>query len=139
MTLNPDGNQTQKKKKKILLVDDYDCEENHSPFKEKLESEGYEVITAADGEEGWRKVVSERPDLIILDILMKNLDGDQLLWRIRNQEVNPRMKVIVVSGLSDEEEIERIKREFPLIRFWIDKPSHLKDYVQKVRSALGEE
>jgi len=60
-------------KAKILLVDDdHDLVE---ATRSVLESKSYQVITAHDGEEGLKKVVEERPDLIILDVMMPKKDG----------------------------------------------------------------
>ena len=61
------------KKAKILLVDD-DLDFIRAT-KTVLESKAYQVITANDGEEGLKKVVEERPDLIILDVMMPVKDG----------------------------------------------------------------
>jgi len=67
--------------KKILIVDD---EPNIIKLVEaRLKFHGYEVITAYDGEEGLDKVRDEKPDLIILDIMMPKLDGYEVCHKLR--------------------------------------------------------
>ena len=67
--------------KKILVIDD-------EPgvveiVRVNLEWEGYDICAAFDGQEGWDKVRSERPDLVILDIMMPQMSGLELLERIK--------------------------------------------------------
>ena len=86
-------------KKKILVVDDepWVCE----MLKEFLESRGYPVLTALSGQEALAAVQEERPDLILLDILMPGMNGLEALQRIR--EIDPTAGVIMLTGLLDEE------------------------------------
>ena len=65
--------ETMKRKKKILVVDDE--ADILDVIKLTLEPNGYEVVTASDGEGGLEKAKSKKPDLIILDILMPKMDG----------------------------------------------------------------
>jgi len=71
-------------KKKILLVEDE--ETLRLLYQEELEEEGYEVFTAKNGKEGLQKLRKERPDLIILDIVMPEMDGMETLGRIMRDE-----------------------------------------------------
>ena len=67
---------------KIMIVDD----EEHIRFlySEELESEGYEVITVSNGFRLLEKIEKEKPDLVILDIRLRDYDGLELLQRIKN-------------------------------------------------------
>jgi DNA-binding response OmpR family regulator len=67
-------------KNKILLVDD--DEGLKDLYKEELEEEGYEVITAKNGKEALLKLERGKPDLIVLDIVMPKMDGMEALGRI---------------------------------------------------------
>lgn len=67
-------------KKKILLVDD--DEALRLLYKEDLEEEGYEVITAGNGKEAIARLTEENPDLVILDIVMPFMDGMEALGRM---------------------------------------------------------
>lgn len=67
--------------KKILLVDD---EKNILiVYREEFEDEGYQVVAASNGEEGLAKFKDEKPDLVILDILMPGMNGIQVLRKMK--------------------------------------------------------
>jgi DNA-binding response OmpR family regulator len=71
-------------KKKILVVED---EEGLRLFyEEELETEGYEVITAANGKEAIQKLEEDKPDLVVLDIVMPVMDGMEALGRILGKD-----------------------------------------------------
>lgn len=67
-------------KNKILLVDDDDGLRDF--YREELEDEGYEVLTAKNGKEALQKLEKGKPDLIVLDIVMPKMDGMEALGRI---------------------------------------------------------
>ncbi len=67
-------------KKKILLVDDDDG--LRDLYREELEDEGYEVLPAINGKEALQKLEKEKPDLIVLDVVMPKMDGMEALGRI---------------------------------------------------------
>jgi len=67
---------------RILLIDD--DQSLHTLLGEYLERQGYSMLHATDGREGLRMVFEERPDLVILDVMMPRLDGWQTLERIRD-------------------------------------------------------
>ena len=70
--------------KKILIVEDE--ESLRLLYEEELKAEGYEVITAGNGREAIQKLEEEKPDLIILDIVMPVMDGLEALGRIVGKE-----------------------------------------------------
>nr|NJM01780.1 response regulator [Desulfobacula sp.] len=82
---------------KILLVDDEDG--IRKVLKITLESAGYEVLTAPDGETGLDIFVREAPGLVITDIKMPGIDGIELLKRIKH--LNPETEVIMITGHGD--------------------------------------
>jgi DNA-binding response OmpR family regulator len=73
-------------KKKILVVEDE--EGLRLLYEEELKAEGYEVITAQNGREAIQKLEQEKPDLIILDIVMPVMDGMEALGRMVGRERN---------------------------------------------------
>lgn len=83
--------------KKILLVDD---EANiRFIYSEELQDEGYSVIAASNGEEGLRLFEDENPDLVILDIHMPDINGIDVLRRMKTQ--NPAIPVILSSAFPE--------------------------------------
>jgi twitching motility two-component system response regulator PilH len=95
------------RKKRVLVVDDSD--ELREFFQLVLEEAGYEVSTAASGEEGYEKVKASRPDVVLLDLIMPGIDGLEVLTRIRSDLVPPVPPVILCSGfdLTEEEALRR--------------------------------
>jgi len=71
-------------KKKILLVEDEEA--LRLLYQEELEEEGYEVFTAKNGKEALQKLRKEKPDLVILDIVMPEMDGMEALGRILGEQ-----------------------------------------------------
>ena len=83
-------------RKRILVVDDEIYIVHILEF--TLTMEGYEVLTAADGEEALRRIEQDRPDLIVLDIMMPKMDGYEVLRRIRTDEEFKSLPVILLSA-----------------------------------------
>lgn len=85
---------------KILVIDDDPSV--RSLVADSLEIEGYEVCTAEDGFSGLRAIESQRPDCVLLDVMMPGLDGHQVLQRIRAAEERPALPVVMLTAYSDD-------------------------------------
>jgi CheY-like chemotaxis protein len=85
-------------KQKILVIEDEP--EVRDIIVRTLKHFGYITLEAANGQEGIEKIVGEKPDLVIIDLVMPVMDGMQLLAWIRGNHgsVNPNIKIIVMSG-----------------------------------------
>ncbi len=91
--------------KKILLVED-------DPFlvdiySIKLKESGFSVLTATNGDECMNKLKEDKPDFLILDIVLPGLDGWEILRKIKKDEKLKDLKVIILSNLGQKEEIEK--------------------------------
>ena len=73
----------------------------------KLKKENFSVFVAVNGEEGIKKAQEEQPDLILLDLILPNIDGFEVLKRIRDNPAIAAIKVIVLSNLGQKEDVER--------------------------------
>jgi len=71
--------------------------------------EGYDVVTAENGEDGLREIEAQRPDLVILDIMMPGMDGIEACRRIRANPETQNMPVVMFSALSSDDDIERAR------------------------------
>lgn len=92
-------------KKTILIIED---EKDLRFFiAQALKDEGFETIEASDGEEGLEKAKKERPDLIVLDLLLPGMDGYQFLSALKKDPNLEEIPVLILSNLGQEEEIER--------------------------------
>ena len=94
--------------RKVLVCDD----EKHIVrlIQVNLERQGYAVFTAFDGEEALAKVRSEKPDLVILDVMMPKMSGLEVLKIIRSEPETKNLTVIVVSVMRDDEEVAEAYR-----------------------------
>lgn len=118
--------------KKVLVIDDdVDLVDK---IREKLEVENYEVIGAFDGEDGLEKARSERPDLIILDIVMPKMTGYEFVANARKDNVIRMIPIVVITkheALLKFFESERVKG-------YLLKPLKLQELLSKVRDCIGE-
>ena len=74
---------------------------------QKLVKEGYETSEAVDGEEGIKKVKEERPDLVLLDLILPGIDGFEVLTRMKEDPALSSIPVIILSNLGQKEDVER--------------------------------
>lgn len=92
-------------KKKILIIDD--AEDLRDAMTDILELRGYEVITADRGESGIEKTLSERPDLVLLDLRMPDIDGFEVIRRIRADEWGATAKILILTASGESDDIPR--------------------------------
>ena len=117
-------------KKKVLLVDD--DEGLRDLYKEELTEEGYEVLMAKNGKEALQKVEKEKPDLIVLDIVMPKMDGMEALGRIIGK--NKTLPVILhTSHPGSQEDFMSWAADAYLL-----KSTNLTELKDKIRELLGK-
>ncbi len=117
-----------------ILVADDDLE-IQKMVKAALGTIGAEVITADDGAEALEKILVERPQLVILDVMMPKLSGWEVLKYIRTHEETRETKIIMLTGIG-----ERVNQATsPLFGAdsHLDKPFTFEILADKVRSMLG--
>jgi len=91
--------------KKILIIEDDKF--LRELIVKKLVKEGYEISEAVDGEEGVKKVKEEKPDLVLLDLILPGIDGFEVLSRTKEDPALSQIPVIILSNLGQKEEVER--------------------------------
>lgn len=91
--------------KKILIVEDE--ETLLKALEHKLSMDGYTVVLARDGAEGLKEIREHRPDMVLLDILMPNIDGFGVLEQLHNEAIIPDLPVIIISNSGQPVEIDR--------------------------------
>jgi len=94
----------EKEKNKILIVDDE--ADFRQLLKFWLESKGYAVVTANNGEESLKKTKEENPDLIFMDLRMPVMDGVEAIKRIR--EFNQEVPIIVISAFVEDPKVKEV-------------------------------
>lgn len=119
---------------KILLVeDDTNLREIYSA---RFVAENYEVITAGDGEEALATAVRERPDLIVLDVMMPKISGFDVLDILRSTPETKDTKVIMMTALSQDTDKAR-GESLGVNQYLIKSQVTLEDVVNAVKSQLG--
>lgn len=117
----------------ILVVDDeVDIRDS---IRLVLEDEGYKVITAVDGEDCLRKLKSNSPDLILLDILMPGLTTKEIIEGIK--KINSKLKIVFLTVVRLAEQTKRdiiVKN----MKDYIEKPFNNKDLLKRVKKALKD-
>jgi len=124
--------------KKILIVDD---EPDLVAFLETLFSDnGYQAITAGDGKEGFAKAISEKPDLITLDISMPEESGVRMFRDLQDNAKTADVPVVIITGLSSDfkrflDQLERKKKIYPPAAYF-EKPIEKEELLKKIGDIL---
>ena len=118
--------------KKILVIDD--LPENVFMLQDRLEHEGFEVLTAYDGYTGIDKAKNELPDLILLDIMMPDITGLEVCKILANEPTTKDIPIILVTAKSGAEDT---KEGLEAGAFdYIKKPFNRIELLARVKSAL---
>ncbi|MBI3458040.1 MAG: response regulator [Candidatus Rokubacteria bacterium] len=120
--------------KKVLIVED---EATQALFlTSRLSAHGFQVCSAMNGDEGLRKAFAERPDLILMDIILPGMSGVELCQRLKEAPETRHIPIILVtaSGMSNLEARCRV--------FGVDacvvKPYEMPELLEKIQQLLGE-
>jgi uncharacterized protein (TIGR02266 family) len=118
---------------KILLVDDVELFlELEKSF---LDGTGYEVLTARSGEEALEVIAAEEPSLVLLDLFMKGIDGDEVCRRLRADERWQSLPVIMVTAAGKDEQINRCLESG--CDDYVTKPVNKNSLLEKIQRLLG--
>lgn len=117
---------------KVLIVEDQQSLANQ--LAEKLRSEGFTVLTAADGEDGLEKVRGEHPDLIVLDIMLPKLDGLSLCRIIRRDAATAHIPIIMLTARGSE--VDKIVGLESGADDYVVKPLALGEFLARVRAVM---
>jgi DNA-binding response OmpR family regulator len=118
---------------KVLLIDDDEALAN--VFSIALKKEGFETSMAHTGEDGLHKAEGEQPNLILLDQVLPDMQGNQVLIQLKSKETTKNIPVIILSNFSQEELVKQAINQGAheyIFKFQID----TKDLVGKVKSLL---
>lgn len=120
------------KKKKILFIEDEP--DQIKMISLRLEKNGYEVISSLDGAEGLRMAVREKPDLILLDVIMPGMDGFEVCRQLRKDPVTRHIPIIstTAAGMDDVEHQCLTAGADDCVR----KPYESSDLLVKIRRLL---
>jgi Response regulators consisting of a CheY-like receiver domain and a winged-helix DNA-binding domain len=114
-------------KNRVLIAEDEKPISDIIKF--NLEKEGYEIITAYDGEDALKKALNEQLELIILDIMLPSMDGFEICKRVREKSSVP---IIMVTA--KEEEVDKILGLELGADDYITKPFSIRELVARVKA-----
>jgi len=120
--------------KKILVVDDE--KELVEMIKMRLEASGYEVIPAYDGQEALEKARKEKPDLIVLDLMLPKIDGYKVCRMLKFDEKYKHIPIIMFTARAQEED-KKLGEEVGADAY-ITKPFESQALLKKIKELLGE-
>lgn len=129
------------KQAKILVVDD--DPDIREAIRAVLEAQSHQVVTAGDGEEGLSKLKAERPDLMILDLLMPKMDGFDVLKELHDPRLSKysNIPVMILTSVREDASRRRYELETGLeLNFddYVEKPIDPHTLVARVEKLLGK-
>ena len=121
--------------KKILIVDDDEAIRKSLVY--QFKKSGFMVIEAVDGEDGLQKALLEKPDIILLDILMPKKDGMEMLRDLRDsEEWGSEVPVILLTNTSDTDKVSEAIN-MGVYDYLVKSDWNLEDVVKTVKGKLG--
>ncbi|WP_006786027.1 response regulator transcription factor [Thiorhodospira sibirica] len=119
--------------KRILVVDDSPTEVY--VLKTLLERNGYTVLTASNGEEGVAQALAEKPDLILMDVVMPGLNGFQATRQLAQDSQTAPIPVIVVT--TKDQETDKVWALRQGAKDYMIKPVKEADLIERIKTLLG--
>lgn len=115
---------------KILIADDEaDILEIMS---KKISAQGYQVVTALDGQEAWDKICLESPDVVILDLTMPKKDGLEVLRNLRTHPPASKWQPVII--VSSRRELEDLQKSFDLeADHYLTKPCNITEVIKAIK------
>ena len=105
-------------------------------YKMRLEMSGFRVITANNGLEGLKLVITELPDLVLLDIKMPIMSGDEMLKQLRTSNVGANIRIFILTNIS-RDEAPRSLQMLNVERYIVKAHHTPSQIVEMIRETLG--
>ena len=121
---------------KILIVDD--DEKMITLYRDILSKEGLNVLTSTNGKDGLKLAIQEVPSLILLDVMMPEISGTDVIDSLMRNERTRNIPVIFLTSLVTEEEVFDSKGEIGG-RLYISKSAGKKELLRRIREVIGSE
>lgn len=120
---------------KILVIEDDSFLQSLEAS--KLNKEGFEVITASTGDEGMAKINEPGVSLVLLDLMLPNFDGFDILKKMREQETTKTTPVIVFSNLSEDTAMQKAET-LGATKFMVKSNFTLEELVTEIKAVLNK-
>ena len=124
-------------KTKILVIEDDKF--LIKALQDHLKRSGFEVVVALDGEEGMKLIISEKPDLALLDLIMPKKDGFEVLAEVKGNSDDKikNIPIIILSNLGQESDLKK-GIELGAVDYLIKSEFRLKVVVKKIKETLAK-
>ncbi|HRY28614.1 MAG TPA: response regulator [Elusimicrobiota bacterium] len=132
--MDTNGSTTGKKIVVVIVEDDHYILDF---MKFTLEQQGYEVIPAADGQEGLDMIQSHLPILVVLDLMLPKIDGFTILKRMNEHAETAKIPVVIVSAYTASQSTRRMVQSQKNVREVFTKPIRSKEFVAKLKTIIG--
>jgi DNA-binding response OmpR family regulator len=134
-TVSAEPSQPSGSLKRILLVEDDDS--LAGVYTARLQAEGFDIRRVSNGEDALAAALSYKPDLAVLDVMMPKVSGFDVLDILRNTPETAGLKIVMLTALSQETDIERAK-QLGVDEYLIKSQVVIADVVDKIRQHLAE-
>ena len=104
----------------------------------RIAAEGYEVVSAGDGEEALAMAVREKPDLILADVMMPKISGFDMLDILRSTPETANIKVVMMTALSGDDQRQR-GESLGADRYLVKSQVGIEDMVNAIHEVLGDQ
>lgn len=121
--------------KKILLIEDEGALQKS--LGDTFREDGFEVLSALDGKTGERLAKSEKPDLIILDLILPQKDGLEVFQALKDDQTTKNIPVVVLTNLERIEHVEKVL-EMGAKTYLVKSNYTLKEILEKIKSIINE-
>jgi len=122
-------------KTKILIVDD--SADIVEMIAKRLKAQGYDTVTAVNGQEALEKTAAEKPDLILLDVMMPGLDGISTGTRLKADPNTKNIPIIMVTAKGEREDIMNAIDKVGVAEY-IVKPFRIDQLIEKINFVLTQ-
>ena len=122
------------KKPKILLVED-DIGLT-TVYRARLAAEGFEVYNCENGEDALSEAIKHRPDLILLDVMIPNISGFDVIDILRNTPETVNIKVVMLTALSQQSDVDKAKK-LGADDYLVKSQVVIADVIDRIKHHLG--
>lgn len=123
---------------KIAIIDIIEDEQSIAQmYKIKFESEGYEVFTAENGIKGLEVIEKHKPDVVLLDLMMPEMTGNEMLKKLRATAWGKDIKVVILTNVSQEEALNQV-RQLGVTDFVIKAQTTPQEVLETVKRVLAQ-
>lgn len=121
--------------KKILIIEDEEMLSNM--YQVKFEHEGFQIIKAADGEQGLTIAAKEKPSFILLDVIMPKMDGFSVLKKLKADPATKDIPVMLLTNLGQDEDVKK-GNELGAVGYLVKANITPSEVLAKVRSLMPQ-